>query len=56
MIAVGNGRNDLPMLRVAGTSIGFQPDSYVDEQCDVVGTSTRKLHLYFQQHDIVETE
>lgn len=53
-IAVGNGMMDLPMLRVAGTAIGYDPVPVVENHCDVVVTSIRKLRLYFEQHDIVD--
>lgn len=53
-IAVGNGAVDLPMLQIAGTAIGFEPESIVEPYCDHVVTSVRKLQLYFEQHDIIE--
>jgi phosphoserine phosphatase len=53
-IAVGDGATDLPMLRVAGTAIGFGPDPVVEEYCDVVVTSIRKLRLYLEQHGVVD--
>ena len=55
-IAVGNGAMDLPMLQVAGTAIGYDPESVVEDHCDVVVTSIRSLRLYFEQHGIVEAE
>jgi phosphoserine phosphatase len=55
-IAVGNGTTDLPMLRLAGTAIGFDPDPVVASYCDITATSVRKLRLYFEQHDIVDME
>ena len=53
-IAIGNGATDLSMLHVAGTAIGFDPESVVEQHCDEVVTSMRKLRLYFEQHDIIE--
>lgn len=53
-IAVGNGVTDLPMLQLAGTAVGFDPEPVVEQYCDVVVPSMRKLRLYFEQHDIVE--
>jgi phosphoserine phosphatase len=53
-IAVGNGAVDLPMLQVAGTAIGFEPESVVESYCDHVVTSIRKLRLYFEQHDLID--
>ncbi len=35
-VAVGDGANDLPMLRVAGLAIGFEPKPAVAPHCDVV--------------------
>ena len=55
-IAVGNGVTDIPMLRVAGTAIGFTPDPVVEDASDVVVTSIRRLRLYFEQHDIIDTD
>jgi phosphoserine phosphatase len=54
-VAVGNGASDLPMLKVAGTAVGFDPEPLVERYCDVVVTSIRKLRLYLEQHGIVET-
>ncbi|MEF8784705.1 MAG: phosphoserine phosphatase SerB [Haloarculaceae archaeon] len=55
-VAVGNGATDLSMLQVAGTAIGFDPEPVVEDHCDVVVTSVRKLQLYFQQHDFIDTD
>lgn len=52
--AVGDGATDLPMLQVAGTAVGFRPVATVEQYCDVVVTSMRKLRLYFEQHDVVD--
>ncbi|MXV61511.1 phosphoserine phosphatase SerB [Natronorubrum sp. JWXQ-INN-674] len=38
-VAVGDGANDLPMLRVAGLSIGFEPKPAVEPHCELVVTS-----------------
>lgn len=54
-IAVGNGTTDLPMLRLAGTAVGFSPEPIVEEYCDVVVTSMRKLRLYFEQYGIIDS-
>ncbi|AUX07895.1 phosphoserine phosphatase [Halalkaliarchaeum desulfuricum] len=54
VIAVGNGAMDLPMLRAAGTAIGFQPEPLVEEYADEVVTSIRKLRLYFEQHGVID--
>ncbi|MEF8780399.1 MAG: HAD-IB family phosphatase [Haloferacaceae archaeon] len=55
-VAVGDGLLDLPMLRAAGTAIGFNPVPLVEENVDAVVTSVRKLRLYFQQNGIVEAD
>lgn len=34
--AVGDGANDIPMLRLAGIAIGFEPRPIVQEHCDYV--------------------
>lgn len=54
-VAVGNGATDLPMLQVAGTAIGFNPEPIVEDHCNVVVTSVRKLRLYFEQHDLIDS-
>ena len=38
-VAVGDGANDLPMLKVAGRAIGFDPKPAVEPHCGVVVTS-----------------
>lgn len=54
-IAVGDGETDLPMLQVAGTAIGFDPEPVVEQYCDAVVTSIGDLRLYLEQHDVVDT-
>lgn len=51
--AVGNGLTDLQLLQTAGTAVGFDPEPVLEQYCDVVVTSMRKLRLYFEQHDIM---
>lgn len=53
-VAVGNGATDLSMLQVAGTAIGFTPEPVVEQYCDVVVTSIRRLRLYLEQHNIID--
>lgn len=50
--AVGSGATDLPMFYVAGTAIGFDPDPVVEDCCDVVVPSIRKLRLHFEQRGV----
>ena len=42
-VAVGDGANDLPMLEVAGWSIGFAPKPAVEPACDVVVETMAEL-------------
>jgi phosphoserine phosphatase len=42
-VAVGDGANDLPMLNVAGLSIGFDPKPAVEPHCEVVVNSMADL-------------
>jgi phosphoserine phosphatase len=53
IVAVGDTESDLPMLRAAGTAVGFDPDPVVEPHCDVVVPSIHKLRLYFEQHGII---
>lgn len=55
-IAVGDDATDLPMLRAAGTAVGFEPEPLVEEVCDEVVTSIRALRLYLEQHDVIAAE
>jgi len=43
-IAVGDGANDLPMLEVAGLSIGFEPKPAVEPACDVTVSTMDELY------------
>jgi phosphoserine phosphatase len=42
-IAVGDGANDLPMLKVAGLAVGYDPKPAVEPACDAVVTSMADL-------------
>jgi phosphoserine phosphatase len=42
-VAVGDGANDLPMLEVAGLSVGFDPKPAVEPACDIVVLSMSEL-------------
>ncbi|WP_424016943.1 phosphoserine phosphatase SerB [Halorientalis pallida] len=43
-IAVGDGANDMPMLEVAGLSVGFDPKPAVEPACDTIVLSMAELH------------
>ena len=51
-VAVGDGANDLPMLEVAGLSIGFDPKPAVEDACDVVVSSMAELQTVLEEHGI----
>ena len=42
-VAVGDGANDLPMLRTAGFAVGYEPKPAVEPHCDTVVTSMTEL-------------
>ncbi len=42
-VAVGDGANDVPMLEVAGTAVGFRPKPAVRPHCDVAVESMAAL-------------
>ncbi|WP_336001131.1 phosphoserine phosphatase SerB [Halorientalis halophila] len=43
-VAIGDGANDLPMLEVAGLSVGFDPKPAVEPACDTIVLSMAELH------------
>jgi phosphoserine phosphatase len=53
-VAVGDGANDLPMLEVAGLSIGFLPKPAVRPACDVVVASMDRLARVFEERDLLD--
>ncbi|USZ70811.1 phosphoserine phosphatase SerB [Natronosalvus halobius] len=53
-VAVGDGANDLPMLRVAGLAIGFDPKPAVEPHCDVVVTSMDGVRSELRKAGILE--
>lgn len=52
-VAVGDGANDLPMLRAAGYGVGFQPKSAVEPECDVVVGSMRELRSVLRDRGVL---
>jgi phosphoserine phosphatase len=52
-IAVGDGANDLPMLEVAGLSVGFIPKSAVRPSCDIVVATMERLRDVFEEEGLL---
>ena len=52
-IAVGDGANDLPMLEVAGLSVGFDPKPAVEPACDVVVESMAELRDVLEEEGVL---
>ena len=52
-VAVGDGANDLPMLEVAGLSVGFVPKPAVRPACDAVVASMYRLGKVLEAHGVV---
>lgn len=42
-VAVGDGANDLSMLRIAGLAVGFEPKAAIHPHCEAVVTSMSEL-------------
>jgi phosphoserine phosphatase len=55
-VAVGDGANDLPMLEVAGLSVGFLPKDAVRPACDVVVASMYRLGRVFESQGVLDAE
>jgi phosphoserine phosphatase len=53
-VAVGDGANDLPMLEVAGLSVGFLPKSAVRPSCDVVVATMERLRDVFDEEGLLD--
>ena len=52
-IAIGDGANDLPMLEVAGLSVGYLPKDAVRPACDAVVTSMPALGDLLERHNVI---
>lgn len=48
-VAIGDGANDLPMLRAAGLAIGFDPKPAVADACDVTVSSMDELRSVLRE-------
>ena len=55
-IAVGDGANDLPMLEVAGLSVGYLPKDAVRPACDAVVASMPRLAKLLESHSVIRRE
>lgn len=53
-IAVGDGANDLPMLKVVGLSVGFDPKPIVSSHCEVVVKSMAELREMLETRGFLE--
>jgi len=52
-VAVGDGANDLPMLRVAGTAVGFVPKDAVRPHCDAVVARMDRLQRLLEEDGVL---
>ena len=52
-VAVGDGANDVPMLRAAGLGVGFDPKPAVREHCDVVVSSMAELEGVLRERGVL---
>ncbi|WP_293032158.1 phosphoserine phosphatase SerB [Natronococcus sp.] len=55
-VAIGDGANDLPMLRVAGLSIGFAPKPAVEPHCKVVVHSMAEVRDTLLAEGVLDRE
>ncbi len=53
-IAVGDGANDLPMLKISGYSIGYQPKPAVEPHCDTVVNTMEELKKKLIEKEIIK--
>ncbi|ADJ13578.1 phosphoserine phosphatase SerB [Halalkalicoccus jeotgali] len=52
-VAVGDGANDLPMLRVAGLAVGFDPKPAVEPHCEEVISEMSQLRRLFENRGVL---
>ncbi|WP_135821916.1 phosphoserine phosphatase SerB [Halostella litorea] len=52
-VAVGDGANDLPMLQVAGTAVGFVPKDAVRPHCDAVVARMDRLQSLLTEYGVL---
>ena len=52
-VAVGDGANDLPMLEVAGLSVGYEPKPAVKPHCDIVVESMAELRDLLAERGVI---
>lgn len=55
-VAIGDGANDLPMLEVAGLSVGYLPKDAVRPACDAVVASMPRLGKLLASHNLIRPE
>ena len=55
-VAVGDGANDLPMLEVAGLSVGFLPKEAVAPHCDTIVKSMAELGDLLTEEGLLPAE
>lgn len=53
-IAVGDGANDLSMLKMAGLSVGFHPKAAIQSHCEMVVTSMAELREALRMRGVLE--
>ncbi|WP_435116097.1 phosphoserine phosphatase SerB [Halolamina sp. C58] len=53
-VAVGDGANDLPMLKAAGHAVGFEPKDAVEPHCDDVVTTMDALAGLFERTGLLD--
>jgi phosphoserine phosphatase len=55
-VAVGDGANDVPMLRAAGLAVGFDPKPNVREHCDDVVESMAELERLLGERGVLDAQ